>query len=251
MDTRRPQHGPNMTPKRRAPLGLVPEPKGARRSWPNMGSTWPSTWPQTTQHALPLGGVNDAAWADFNWCHGTNMCNNACSLSVWSLASKSEPDRKVVRLQARDVKEVQTVHNPGLGPDPRPLLAPPNVAKLNAWNARVQPMLKDLVPVADRIELRTEFSGAGTAEEAVAATVAMYNMCSTTGHRIEVDVQSIADWAPSAQQMAAMNHPSSCRFRDIMNLAPKDLRTKLQSEVEEKAPPHHPVVFVHHSFTFV
>jgi hypothetical protein len=167
-------------------------------------------------------------------------------ISAWKL----EPDRKMVRLQARDLKESQNVHN--LSPDPRPLLAPPSVAKLNAWNARVQPMLKKLVPVADRIQLRTEFSGAGTAEEAVAATVAMYNM-SSTGHRIEVDVQSIADWAPSAQQMATMNHPHSCRFRDIMNLAPKDLRTKLQSEVEEKAPQHQPLsmVFARHSSPFV
>eukprot|EP00435_Cladocopium_sp_Y103_P006169 s2951_g2.t1 len=89
----------------------------------------------------------------------------------------------MVRLQAPDLKEPKNVHN--FGPSPRPLLAPPSVATLDAWNTRVQPMLKDLIPVADRIQLRTEFSGAGTAEEAVAATVALHNMCST-GRRIEV-----------------------------------------------------------------
>ena len=35
------QRGPNMTPKRRVPLGLVSRPKGTRRSWPKMAQHWP------------------------------------------------------------------------------------------------------------------------------------------------------------------------------------------------------------------
>lgn len=121
-------------------------------------------------------------------------------------------------------------------PTQRPLLAKPDVAHINAWNARARSLLKDLVPIAERILVRAEFSGACTAEEAVSAAASIFNSCALTGNKLEVDIQSSADWSPAAQHMAMLNHPGSCRFRDIMNLAPKSLRTKLQGELEEKAP---------------
>lgn len=97
----------------------------------------------------------------------------------------------------------------------------------------MQPMLENLSPVGRRIKIRTEFSGAGTAEEALSAAAVLFNQGSTTP--IVIDVVSSADWAAAAQTMSCENHPDACRFKDIMELAPSNLRTKLEEEVEEKA----------------
>lgn len=140
----------------------------------------------------------------------------------------------MVRLEAPVPPSVEPTVNHQ--PTPRPLLAPPDVATINAWNTRASSLLKDLVPIADKILVRTEFSGACTAEEAVLAAASMFNSRSMTGKKLEVEIQSSADWSPAAQHMAMVNHPHSCRFRDIMNLASKSLKNKLLSEVEEKAP---------------
>lgn len=108
-------------------------------------------------------------------------------------------------------------------------------AQLNAWNVRAKQKIPLCTPISKNIELRTEFAGAGTAEVAVAATVQIWNGDATAKDKISVDVSSIGDWAQSAQTLASLNHPRACRFRDILGLAGKDLRSKLQEELTEEA----------------
>lgn len=118
-----------------------------------------------------------------------------------------------------------------------PSLASPDIAALQAWNKRVQPLLKDRAPIAQVIEVRSEFSGAGTAEEAIAGVVqvsrASSKDCATT-----VICRSVADWDSAARQMAELNNPDCCRFSDVMNLAPQKLRHKLEERLTEKALGH-------------
>lgn len=106
----------------------------------------------------------------------------------------------------------------------------PCVVQLQAWNQRVKGFLpKDLKPIATHIQMRSEFSGACTAEQAV---IAAGQLCRKD---LTVECLSCADWSPAARQMAEMNHESTCRFKDIMAMAPPDLRDKLTEDVVEKA----------------
>lgn len=117
------------------------------------------------------------------------------------------------------------------------LVAPPQVAKLQAWNMRVAPLLpKDVAPISLNIRVRTEFSGAGTAEESMAAAAAMWNnQFGDSTRQIRIHCDSIGDWCSAARFACSLNHPHACRFKDILQLAPSKLRAKLQETVHEKA----------------
>ena len=119
------------------------------------------------------------------------------------------------------------------------MLATPDVAKQQAWNMRVVPALKavdDLKPVASCIKLRTEFSGAGTAEESMVATAAMWNChFANCVDKMTVECESIGDWSASARYVCCLNNPGACRFGDIMNLANRKLQKKLVEPLHEKA----------------
>lgn len=119
------------------------------------------------------------------------------------------------------------------------MLANPEVAKQQAWNMRVVPPLKQvdgLKPVASCIKLRTEFSGAGTAEESMVATAAMWNChFATCVDKMTVKPESIGDWCSSARYVCGLNNPEACRFGDIMTLANSKLRAKLLEPLVEKA----------------
>lgn len=81
--------------------------------------------------------------------------------------------------------------------------------------------------------MRTEFSGAGTAEEALMSSAVLYN----SDHNrvpISIDFKSIGDWAPAARQLSSVNHPSACQFGDIMGLVPEKLKEKLTEPISEK-----------------
>ena len=94
----------------------------------------------------------------------------------------------------------------------------------------------NLEPICKTICVRTEFSGAGTAEAAISAAVGIYNNTDKhQGDPISVEFTSLADWDPSARRCAELNHPSVCRFGDIMGLVPQKYRDLLEAEVEEKA----------------
>lgn len=115
------------------------------------------------------------------------------------------------------------------------LLAPLGVAKSQAWNRRVEsPLPKELKPISTRLSVRTEFTGAGTAEEAFQSAAVLYNK-STPAIPINVDVKSIGDWSKPARNLATLNQPDACQFGDIMGLAPDKLREKLEATCEEKA----------------
>ena len=115
------------------------------------------------------------------------------------------------------------------------LLAPLDTAKSQAWNRRVESLLaSELKPISTRLNVRTEFTGAGTAEEALQSAAVLYNK-STPASPINVDVKSIGDWSKPAQNLAKLNQPDACRFGDIMGLTPEKLREKLEASCEEKA----------------
>ena len=103
------------------------------------------------------------------------------------------------------------------------------VARIQAWNCAVMERLGKLKPCVNRIMLRTEFSGAHTAEQAVLAAAEL-----SSGVKPQVSCLSCADWSSSSQEAATLNHPETCRFSDIMSLAPDELRKKLTEHVAEE-----------------
>ena len=117
-----------------------------------------------------------------------------------------------------------------------PAVASLETARLQAWNQRVIPLLpKTLKPVAKRILLRTEFSGAGTAEEAFLAAAQIYNQRAGMAEQVVVECQSMADWFSPARLANEANNAHACRFSDIMSLAPDWLKQKLTEPLVEKA----------------
>ena len=82
--------------------------------------------------------------------------------------------------------------------------------------------------------MRTEFSGAGTAEEALLSSAVLYNS-DQNRVPISIDFKSIGDWASAARQLSSVNHPSACQFGDIMGLVPEKLKKKLTEPISEKA----------------
>ncbi len=103
--------------------------------------------------------------------------------------------------------------------------------------------LDNLEPICKTIHVRTEFSGAGTAEAAISAAAGIYNTGKHQGDHIRVDFKSLADWDSAARTCAELNHPSVCRFGDIMGLVPKKFRDLLEADVEEKASLQFPFLF--------
>ena len=115
-------------------------------------------------------------------------------------------------------------------------MAPLDSVEVQAWNYRVKEKLDDnLEPICKTIHVRTEFSGAGTAEAAISAAVGIYNTGKHQGDPIRVEFKSLADWDPSARRCAELNHPTACCFGDIMGLVPEKYRNLLEAQVEEKA----------------
>ena len=116
-------------------------------------------------------------------------------------------------------------------------LASMDTVMLQAWTRRVESLLdvKDLTPVASNVEIRTEFSGAGTAEQAFSAAAQMFNLNHSQYDQIRLDFQSFGDWSSSARMTASLNQPHTCQFGDIMGLVPQPLRDQLQSTISEKA----------------
>lgn len=119
------------------------------------------------------------------------------------------------------------------------LLASPDTARLQSWNRRLVPVLADksLQPISSTIKLRTEFSGAGTAEESMHASASLWNQHFSSNERDHVKVicESVGDWCRSARHACSLNHPESCLFGDIMGLAPPKLKAKLEEHIWEKA----------------
>ena len=121
-----------------------------------------------------------------------------------------------------------------------PSLATVEASVLQAWNCRVKGKLIDegmqqLEPISKIPHVRTEFSGAGTAEESICASVQMYNSEKRPSDHIKVEFQSSADWDHAARQCATQNRPNTCCFGDIMGMVPQNLRDRLEAEVQEKA----------------
>ena len=83
--------------------------------------------------------------------------------------------------------------------------------------------------------MRTEFSGVGTAEEAMTSAAVMFNQKPSTTTPIQVEIESVSDWSTAAMKFAEVNHSTACRFGDIMGLVPARLKSKLEETVEEKA----------------
>ena len=107
---------------------------------------------------------------------------------------------------------------------------------MQAWNQRVASLLPGVSAISQKIELRTEFTGAGTAEHAMQASAELYNQQQgANGKKIEIQVKSAGDWFAAARRVVGQNHPEACRFGDIMSLAPEDLRKKLQEPITDKA----------------
>lgn len=97
----------------------------------------------------------------------------------------------------------------------------------------MQPLLAGRQPISNKLEVRSEFSGATTAEGAITAAVQLYN-CSNADP-VQVTVASVSDWEPAALRVAELNHPQACRFKDVMNLANPALRQLLTDDLTEKA----------------
>ena len=113
-------------------------------------------------------------------------------------------------------------------------IAPPDIASLQAWTNRMGFDFKNATPLCKRIEVRTEFTGVSTAEEAVKAAVGAFNR--SQGYRdVEVQFPSMGDWGGAARKVTELNSPSTCRFGDIMGLVNDTLKKKLEALVEEKA----------------
>ncbi len=103
-------------------------------------------------------------------------------------------------------------------------------AKLQAWTIDAERILHENVqPIAKHVELRTEFSGACTAELALQAVAAL------CGDKMKVECSSIGDWSNAARYMAELNFSDTCRFKDIMDIADEKLQHALTEEVTVKA----------------
>ena len=141
-------------------------------------------------------------------------------------------------LAARRLEPEQKQPAPVSRDDPCPL-ASVDTARLQAWNRRIAPLLSEkhnLSPISRRIKIRTEFSGAGTAEESMAAAAGIFNdSCSSQLDHIKVQCESVGDWSKSARYVCSLNHPTTCRFGDIMMMAPTTLKNRLQELLNEKA----------------
>lgn len=87
--------------------------------------------------------------------------------------------------------------------------------------------LKDGIPICKHVAIRTEFSGVGTAEEALKAAVAPFNTAMDKADEINLEFQSMGDWDSASRYVAMLNSPS-------MGLAGGKLRDKLQAPVTEK-----------------
>ena len=93
-----------------------------------------------------------------------------------------------------------------------------------------------LTPISTKIRIRTEFSGAGTAEESMYAASELWNLRLSNGKtKTTVQCESVGDWCQNARHACSLNHPEACIFGDISMLAPKKLRKKLQEPLTEKA----------------
>lgn len=126
-------------------------------------------------------------------------------------------------------RESAELHCPG------PNVVSPDVARLQAWNGRMGSTLKDGIPICKHVAIRTEFSGVGTAEEALKTAVAPFNTAMDKADEINLEFQSMGDWDSASRYVAMLNSPSTCRFGDIMGLAGGKLRDKLQAPVTEEA----------------
>ena len=93
-----------------------------------------------------------------------------------------------------------------------------------------------LQPISTKLHVRTEFSGAGTAEEALMSAAVLYN---SDQNRVPISIEfkSMGDWAVPARQRSSVNHPSVCQFGDIMGVVPEKLKEKLMEPISEKAEP--------------
>lgn len=101
-----------------------------------------------------------------------------------------------------------------------------DVTQLQAWNRRIKKLLpKELQPIARHVQMRSEFSGVGTAEQSLRAAA---NLCK---EEIQIDCLSCGDWSNAARSMCELNHPNTCRFKDIMGMAPNNLRQKLTEDI--------------------
>lgn len=70
-------------------------------------------------------------------------------------------------------------------------------------------------PVNTHVEVRTEFSGAMTAEYAVEGVVNKYNQdCDSKRPKIKVDFLSAGDWSKASQTVMSNNFRGECRFQD-------------------------------------
>lgn len=62
------------------------------------------------------------------------------------------------------------------GESSTPLVVPLAVSRLQAWNRRIEKLIDSpLEPVSRNIKVRTEFSGACTAEEAMLGAAVLFN----------------------------------------------------------------------------
>lgn len=119
--------------------------------------------------------------------------------------------------------------------DSRPMVANLDTARAQAWNQRIAWLLPELNPVSLKVCMRTEFSGVGTAEEAMTSAAVLFNQKPCTTTPVQVEVESISDWSTAALKFAEVNHSTACRFGDIMGLVPARLKSKLEEKLEEKA----------------
>ena len=117
---------------------------------------------------------------------------------------------------------------------PRPTLvdaprlnAPARTARLQAWVQRIGAHLSGRDPIAGKVILRSEFSGALTCEQ---SATALCRAPQVKG-KIEVTAQSMADWSSASQTVAQQNHPTCCRFRNIMDLVPYPTRVWLEQDM--------------------
>lgn len=102
--------------------------------------------------------------------------------------------------------------------------APAQVVRMQSWTEDVKKKIPNASPIARSIELRTEFSGACTAEYAVQAAASICDDAPT------VKCTSMGDWSSAARYVAEMNCPDTCRFKNIMSLVSDEMQKKLTAE---------------------
>ena len=102
--------------------------------------------------------------------------------------------------------------------------------KLQSWTEDVKKLLPPNASCASkRIELRTEFSGACTAEFALQAAA---SACESPP---EVNCASMGDWSSAARCVAELNCAETCRFQNILTLASDKMQSMLMQEKKVKA----------------